>query len=129
MSEGTMGHVVLVRTPEGDELAPVITVGSSDDGVKVLPVSERVDLATEWDVLLDAALLGYAAMAEVWNYGTVLPEQFVQTVTAVPTELREALTATVRAAHRREPAPLGVSIGPPVLSDDDPRLLFQDEES
>jgi hypothetical protein len=129
MSDAMTADVVLVDTPESDELAPAITVGSSEDGMRVLPVSERVDLATEWDVLLDPPLLGYAAMAEVWNYGTVLPEQLAAIITAVPVTLHQALKDVLRAAHEGKSAPADVPTGPPILSDDDPRLLFQDEES
>jgi hypothetical protein len=126
----TTGVVTLVSAPDADLLMPAIAVAlPEDETVTVVPVSADVRLATDWDLLLDPSVLGYRAIAEVWNYGSVLPEQCVEVVGTVDDLVFAAMKAMIAAAIAGEPAPSGVPIGPAVVADDDPRLLFQDAEA
>src|SRR3954454_17372561 len=128
MADPAPGTAVLITDAHGHELRPAVVLADTEEGLTVVPVSAEIALATEWDLLLGADLLGYAAMAEVWNYGTVLPEQVREVVARLSSPQHEDLRGLARAARRGEAAP-EVAVGPPVLDDEDPRLLFQDAEA
>ncbi|HMJ01168.1 MAG TPA: hypothetical protein VK488_15155 [Gaiellaceae bacterium] len=123
------GAVVLLSSPDTDEYLPAVVAKVADDAVTIVPVSEHVELAAEWDFILDASVLGYEAMAEVWNFGSVLPEQVAEHVVTLRQEVLESLRQLLRAAVSSGEVPEGVPVGVPVLSGDDVRLLFHDEES
>jgi hypothetical protein len=125
----TRGSLVIVRDVCGEQLLPMIVIGESEDGLAVVPVSPDVGHATEWDLYLPDVLLGYQAVAQVWNQGVVLPEQTSEHVTDVTPATLDALTTLVRAANASIEVPAGLTVGPPVLADLDPRLLHQDTES
>lgn len=122
-----LGTAVLIADGPSLHLRPAVVLAPADEGLTVVPVSAEVTMATEWDLLLDASVFGYAAMAEVWNYGTVLPEQVHETVRPLLSNLYEQLAGLTRAASGRGSRP-DAPVGPPVLEDADPRLLFQDDE-
>lgn len=122
------GIAVLISDAARERLKAAVVLADTEEGLSVIPVSAEVGMASEWDLLLDASVFGYAALAQIWNYGTVLPEQVRERVAEVPTEVSDALRTLSRAARRGEPTPDGVPVGPPVLDDADPRLLFQDAE-
>jgi hypothetical protein len=121
--------VVLAADDDGSELRPAIVVAETEDGLAVVPVTADVAMAAEWDVVLPTELLGYRAVAEVWNYGTILPEQVHDLIASVPPAIQNDLRRTLRAARAGESTPADVVTGPPVLDDADPRLLFQDAEA
>jgi hypothetical protein len=126
----TTGAVTLVSAPGADLLMPAIAMAFSDDEtVTVVPVSSEARHATEWDLVLDDSVLGYVAMAEVWNYGSVLPEQCREVVAVLDPNLLGALEQLVEAAVAGRSVPGHLAVGAPVLTDDDPRLLFQDAEA
>lgn len=128
MPDPVPGTAVLVTDGSGSHLRPAVVLAGTEEGLSVIPVSAHVEMATEWDLVIDESVLGYRAIAEVWNYGTVLPEQVDEEIAPLPERTATAVQALFRAAHRGETAPEGAEVGPPVLNDADPRLLFQDEE-
>jgi hypothetical protein len=126
--EPAAGDVVLVAAPASDEYLAAVVAKVGDETVTAVPVSGEVEAASEWDLLLDQAVLGYQAMAEVWNFGTVLPEQLGERLAKVTAEVFEQLRQLLRAASTSGSVPAGVPVGVPIVGDDDPRLLFHDEE-
>ncbi len=128
-AEPAPGAVVLVAADGIDGLLPAVVLALGEESVTVAPVSPEPELATEWDLLLPAALLGYAAVAQIWNLGSVLPEQLEDVIATVDPDTRSHLEALARATARGGEAPAGAAVGPAVLSDEDPRLLVQDEQA
>jgi hypothetical protein len=125
----TEGAVVLVSSFVTDEYLPAAVVKVDDETLTVIPLSEEVDLASEWDLLIDANVLGYEAMGEVWNFGTALTEQLADQIGELPGATLEQLRDLLRAAISSSDVPEKSAVGPPVLGPDDPRLLFHDEEA
>ncbi len=122
------GSVVLLSDLESDELLVAVVRRASEEDLTVVPVSADVQFASEWDLLLPRDLLGYTAMAQVWNFGTVLPEQIADVAAVLRDDERRALDALAKAARTGE-VPVGLPIGPATLDDADPRLLHQDAEA
>lgn len=125
--ERTLGSVYAIHGPLRDEYLLGALVDWDDEEAVVVPVSHETRFATSWDLLLDEQLLGYRAIAEVWNHGTVLVEQLNEKIAEFG-DWAGALTALYEAALESRELPTLVPVGPPVLSDVDPRLLFQEEE-
>lgn len=120
---------MLVDAPEVEELLVAIVLAYGEDAISISPVSSSVQFATEWDLLLDPLILGYETMVEIWNFGSVLPEQITESVTSLPDEAWDAVRTLAGAAARSGSAPDGLPLGAPVLDDSDPRLLFQDAQA
>jgi len=123
------GSLALIGAPASDELLLAIVIASGEEGLTVVPVSPEVALASEWDLHIPESVLGYSAVAQVWNHGQILPEQSIEQITTLPAEQLAAVHALVRAANASVPPPEGLAVGPPVLGKQDPRLLFQDAET
>ena len=123
------GVVVAVSGTVADELLPAVVIASGPDDLTLAPVSEHAHLASEWDLILPARILGYEAIAQVWNYGSVLSEQVEDVLGDVGNEVRGQLRALVRAAVDGHAPPAGVDVGPPTIADDYPRLVFQEAEA
>ena len=99
----------------------------SEEALTIVPISGDAHVATEWDLLLPRELLGYPAMAQVWNFGTVLPEQVVEVVTSLATMENDRLDRLATAARAGGQPPADLPVGVPVLDDADPRLLDQEQ--
>ena len=127
-TEPALGSVYAIHGPLADEYLVGALVDWDDEEAVVVPVSAETRFATDWDVLLEEHLLGYQAMAEVWNHGTVLVEQLNEKLAELG-EWAGALAALYEAALESRELPTPVRVGPPVLSDADPRVVFHDEES
>lgn len=123
------GSVVLLSDFEGDELLPAVIRRVTDEALTVVPVSGDVHFATEWDLLLDRNLLGYVAMARVWNFGTVLREQVAEVAAMLSESQQRALDALALAARGSGQVPAGIPVGPPTIEEADPRLLHQEVEA
>lgn len=123
------GSLALIAAPGSDRLLPAIVVASGEEGLTVVPVSPEVALATEWDLHLPDSILGYSAIAQVWNHGQVLPEQTVEELASLSAEQLAAVQALMRAANLSSQPPEGLPVGPPVMHEQDPRLLFQEAEA
>lgn len=138
------GAVVVASSPAapGELLVAVVLDTESEaagiDGLIVVPLSTETQLATDADVVLGRAQtrLGYEVMAEIWNHGTLLREQLKEQRGGVDGSVWEKLAALYAAAtgeleeEAEEVQTIAVPVGdgPPVIADDDPRLVFQDEE-
>jgi hypothetical protein len=138
------GSVVVASSPEapGELLLAVVLDTESEaagsDGLVVAPLSTETELATDADVVLDRGQtpLGYQVMAEIWNHGTLLRAQLEEQRGLVDSDAWEKLAGLYAAAigeledkgvgGQTSAAPVGD--GPPIIADEDPRLLFQDEE-
>jgi hypothetical protein len=111
------GSVVAIRAPATNELELGLVVSASPVEVDVIAVSEEARWATDADVLLPPAAIGFAAVVHRSIRSAVLPEQLDELVGAVddPTGIADGTTK--------------LDTGPPVLSDVDPRRLAHEELS
>lgn len=120
------GDVVLLREDRSEELLPALVRREVEEGLTVIPLSADISSATEWDLLLPSDLLGYRAVAQVWNYGSVLEEQVSEIVARLGADEQDQLNLISAALRDGEAPPDGLLVGPAVLTDEDPRLLAQD---
>lgn len=143
----TFGEALVISSTEasGTQLVAVL-IGGEDEPttLEVAPISTEVLNATDEDLLLEASdsPLGYPAMVEVWNYGVVLQEQVVERAGVLASEVLDDLRGLVASIDsietettEEDPATrvdrrnsLAKRRGVPILSENDPRALFQDEE-
>lgn len=122
-----LGSVYVIHGPISDEYLVGALVDWDEKEAVVVPLSDDVRYATNWDLLLDERLLGYRAMAEVWNHGTVLVEQLNEKIGELA-EWATALEALYAAALEGTELPTALPVGPAVLSEIDPRNAFHDQE-
>jgi hypothetical protein len=117
--DGTLLVCLVLDRPEGEP-----------ETVEVAPVSTETTNATDWDLLLaaDDGPLGYPAMVEVWNQGTILGEQIVERLGLLAPDGQHRLNAMYEALLADEAPPADVPRGVAVLADSDPRTIFQEEE-
>lgn len=99
------------------------------DGLLVAPVAPHPELATDKDVLLDRALLGYPAFLDMTNLGTILREQLLEPVGELERPVAEAMVAMYRHLLSGAPAPEDTRRGVPAIEEADPRLLEQAERA
>jgi hypothetical protein len=125
--ERTLGSVYAIHGPLSDEYLLGALVDWDEEEAVVVPVSHETRFATNWDLLLEQQLLGYRARAQVWNHGTVLVEQLDEKIAELG-DWAGALATLYEAVLESRELPTPVPVGPPVLSDVDPRLLFQEDE-
>ena len=129
------GEVCIVDTDFSDGTLLVCVVLDRSEGtpetVEVAPVSTDTHQASDWDLLLsvDDGPLGYPAMAEVWNHGTILSNQIVERIGHLVIDGQHRLNAMYEALLGDEAPPADVPRGVPVLADEDPRTIFQEEEA
>lgn len=113
----------------GSDFAWVVAVigrsPEADDRLMVAPVAGRSALATDSDLVLDPAVLGYDAFVDLGNLGTLLRCQLFEPVTRLDRSLAQALAALHRHVLTGAPAPAAAPRGLPVLDEVDPRLLEQ----
>ena len=124
----SVGDVGLVTTfDDSDNLVVFVAAVRSGEAV-VVPISDETRFATEWDLLIDENVLGYPAMAEAWNHGVVFVEQLSEALLSAPPGVGEQIRALVEAT-KSDHVPSELPVGARVLSEDDPRLLFEEEEA
>jgi hypothetical protein len=115
--------------PDDDFAWVVAIIGTAPDATDrmlVAPVFGPPAIATEQDLLLDTAVLGYPAFADVANTGTILRHQLTEPLGELTSTVSKTLLALYRAVLSDGPAPPSESVGVPVTSSDDPRLLDAD---
>jgi hypothetical protein len=127
-TQRTLGGIYALHGPVADEYLIAALVDWNEEEAVVIPISDAVVNATDWDLLIGPEALGYRAMAEVWNHGTVLVEQLEEKLGELG-ELSDPLVAIYEAALASSTVPDGLPVGIAVLADADPRLLFQDAET
>jgi hypothetical protein len=122
-----LGSVYAIHGPASDEYLLGALVDWDAEEAVVVPLSDEVRYATNWDLLLEQKLLGYPAMAEVWNHGTVLIEQLNEKIAELG-DSASAVEALYTAALDATDVPTRLPVGPQVLNEIDPRNAFQDRE-
>jgi hypothetical protein len=131
LAERAVGEVVALASRErADALLLATVLARTADDLQIVPISTEVGQATEWDLILEPAdaPLGYATIAEVWNHGRVHISQVVESHGALSTSAAEMLLALYTSLYAETP-PAEAHTGSRVLSENDPRLLFQDAEA
>lgn len=123
-----LGTVLAAVVDHLDEYLVCVVVDADDTEAVVAPLIESQVYTTNWDLLIDEAVLGYPAAAEVWNTGSILVEQVAEIVGKLTEPLAEALDQLYEAMLENERPPEHLPIGPPILAEQDPRLSFQREE-
>jgi hypothetical protein len=134
-SKRCFGEVCIAESEQTDGRLLVCVALSWDEETEpktavMAPVSPEIENASDSDLILGAdEPLGYAAIVEVWNHGTVLGDQIVERLGVLGEETRRSLDAVYEAVLGGESSPAGVQVGVEIVSDDDPRAMFQEEES
>lgn len=106
-----------------DELLLVVVMSVAEDTVDVVPLSTEVRSATEWDLFLPAATLGYRAIAQPKLAGTIAPNQLDQRLSSLMPESAGGLIELLTAAGTGVSIPPAhLPLGPWVLSERDERL-------
>lgn len=122
--DASPGLVVQVSAPPVDEFLLAVVLFADDDELTVIPVSGQVQFATNYDLLLENAL-GFVAMAEVWNEGSVFAEQVTGGLGPLPEELFDRLDDLHEASIEGDAVGDSLPVGPPVMSESDTRLAYQ----
>jgi hypothetical protein len=130
------GDVVIAATPDAPETLLVCVVvdprrESAPRTLEVAPVSTDVAMASDFDVVLEMAdPLGYPALVEVWNHGTLIATQVSERLGRLTDTASSAVDALYRSLLGDETAEVtDVSRGASIESDEDPRAVFQEAEA
>lgn len=120
------GQIWRVASRDGDyhELVAIVGRAPGDPGRLVAaPVSADVWVATDADLLLEADLLGYPAMADVANRGLLPEDALERYLGRMEHDVAEQLVMLDRAIADGAEAPAAARTGPVVLAEQDPRLV------
>jgi hypothetical protein len=123
------GHVCTIAFADLDEFLVAVVVDHDGDETTVAPISNEPHSATEWDLLLETEVLGYAAAVQLWNTGHVLAEQIHEVLTAVAPDVRTAVAHLHDARRTGARAPEDLVTGVPVLGDADPRITRRERDA
>jgi hypothetical protein len=123
------GAVHAIWGDEEGQLIVAAILEIADYEALIVPVSDQPELAGDWDLFLDDAVLPYPAILEVWNHARVLREQLMEQVARLDDAWIESLTRTFSCFMRGAPLPEGLRQGPPLVGEDDPRHRFRDAEA
>lgn len=105
------------------ELVLAVITAISGDTATVVPLSTTVNHATEWDLVLPIATLGYPAIVQAKLAGTLAPDRLERRLSALMPESRRDLDQLLSATDAGKPIPPEpLPVGPWVLSENDPRL-------
>lgn len=125
------GEIVIASSPDAPETLLVCVVldpnvSSEPLTLEVAPLSTETTMASDFDVLLpQGGPLGYAALAEVWNHGTLTASQIDERLGLLPhalqAQIEELYYAMLDDLHTTNRVAAGVA----VESDQDPRAEFQ----
>lgn len=125
------GQLWRARTAAGGDWTWVVAVighvPDAEDRVLVVPVMPAPELATDRDLIVDDEPLGYAGFLDLQNLGTLLRPSLVECFGVLPRRQAEGLVALYRWVLGAGAQPTGLPTGPPVLTQDDPRLLAAQE--
>lgn len=129
LSERAPGEIVAFLVEGSAEVLIAAVLAVDEDALQVAPLSTETWAAAEWDLHLaaDDGPLGYAAIAEVWNHGRVDVSQLDESYGALERGASDAILA-LYAGLRDGESPEGIATGPALLSESDPRFLFQEAE-
>jgi transcriptional regulator with XRE-family HTH domain len=121
-----VGAVHAVAAPGQDLFLLALVIDHDDQQATVMPLSTEVHWAADWDVLLDENVLGYPVMVEAWYPVDVLAEQLTEQLAVL--EQIELFVDLYDRSLAGTHSPLDFPEGPPITSEDDPRLLFREQE-
>lgn len=110
------GTVITVREPASREFELGLVLSVTDREFDVAAVSEEIELATQRDSILPADIAGFRAAVFVDTHGLVLREQYGETLGRV--SIGDGTPGWTGE---------GFPVGPPVLSDIDPRVAKRSE--
>jgi hypothetical protein len=131
--EIAFGEVCIIDTDfnGGSLLVGVVLDRPTPETIEVAPVSMETTNASDWDLLLasDNGVLGYPAMVEVWNHGTILSDQVAERLGLLVVDGQHRLNAMYDALLADEAPPADVPRGVALRADEDPRAIFQEEEA
>ncbi len=121
------------KTFETNEPRLVVIVRvADDDTVTVVPISMRLGMATDFDLIIPAHenTLGLQFMIEVWNETSAQQSQLRQRVGTLSQNASSLLRQLYRIRILGEPMPDTVQgwIGLPLFGEDDARHVFQEQE-
>lgn len=128
-AEPTPGAVHSIWGPESGELLVAVIVYADDEEALVIPISPDVQLAGDWDVLLDEPALPYPAVAQVWNHLHILREQCMEQLARLSSSLAAGLAQALDAFLTAARLSHQLRQGPALLTSDDPRHMFRDGEA
>ncbi len=117
------GGVWTFWAPMLDEYIVAAVLGRDETEILIVPLLTETRWASETDVALSPDVLGYEALAPVWAGDHVLLEQAVEAVSVLSEQRLDELTAGYDAFFAGEP--VADPAGPPVLSNEDPRIDAQ----
>lgn len=121
-----VGAVHTVAAPGQDVFLLGLVIDHDSRQATVMPLSTEVHWAADWDVLLDEDVLGYPVMVEAWYPLDVLAEQLTEQLAVL--EQAELFVDLYDRSLDGTDAPQGLPEGPLIGSEDDPRLLFREQE-
>jgi hypothetical protein len=123
------GQICTVAFADLDEYLVSVVIETDGADARVAPITDEIDMASDADLFLDASVLGYEAMAQVAIAGDVLVEQVHDVLAEVGADLVASLVHLLVVADRTTTAELtGLATGRAISGEDDPRLLFREEE-
>jgi hypothetical protein len=126
-TDPALGSVCAVMTPQRQERLICLVTGLEDGVVDVVPLSDEVEYASDCDLLLDASVLGYQTIAETWNAGALLVEQVDELLAELDHAAWDHLVALLDGDG--EDDKLIDVVGPPIVSEADPRWGFHSREA
>jgi hypothetical protein len=124
-----LGDVCAAETPGWDERLILIVTGVCDGIVDFVPVSEEVAYATDRDLLIDAGAIGYEAMAEAWNIGSLLIEELAEKLATLDDSTWTNLCVLLDVVEHGAELPDALPVGVPIVGEKDPRWGFHVLES
>jgi hypothetical protein len=114
--------------PETGELLIAAILEVDHREALVIPLSPEIRFAGEWDVSLNGQM-PYQAMLEVWNHSRVLREQIMEQIGQLTDGLVVLLNQAFKAFTSSGELPPGLSQGPKLLTEQDPRHRFREAET
>jgi transcriptional regulator with XRE-family HTH domain len=121
------GQIVAATYADFDEFLLAVVLDNAGNDPMVALLDDDHALATDLDLIIDQAVLGYPAVVQTWNTGLLLAEQIHDVLGHLPADSHRALQALVAAEQHGDPTPDDPSTGVPVLATDDPRLAAREE--
>lgn len=118
------GAVHSVSAPDCDHFLTALIATVDEEMATVLPVSTDMWAASDQDVLLEADVLGYPATVQLWNGIDILYEQVADRLA----DATATLLLVAQTKHGAAAAPAAVETGPPIGTQEDPRLEFREAE-
>ncbi|HUA73283.1 MAG TPA: hypothetical protein VL988_00835 [Solirubrobacteraceae bacterium] len=118
-------------TPTPDQpLVIAIVTRADSDAVTVVPLSAQTLRATEWDLEIPGAVLGYATVAQVKLAGTITEAQLRERLSSLPPAILGQLHELWDCAEQGASIPPEhLSVGPWVLDEADERLRARAEDA